>query len=203
MKIEICITGFSHDDVTWPQCKVIIDGQVYTDQFVINNNNIVINANLSLLSEHKLEILQYGKMFGENRTWHTRNVNGVVHDIYLVITDIKFDDVSIKKIWHNGQIENQFNSKQLLDFQNSAPHVEQIHSGYDQIRLSFNGGYVLKFNTPIYDWIIIQQAPLMRIEGKMKESSLTSIVNWRLDYTKGNALEGLYNECIEIWKKIQ
>lgn len=198
MHIEISITGFSHDSVTWPQCKIIIDGQVYADQHVINDTVISFDAAIESTKHHKIEILQYNKMFGENRTWHTRGSS----DRYILIKDIKFDQVSIKKIWHTGIIENTFNYRQLADFAGNAPYTETIHPGYNEIRISFNGGYVLEFETPIYDWIIVKQAPLMRIEGKMKESSLTSVVNWRLDYTKGNALEGLYNQCIELLKKV-
>lgn len=204
MKIEICLTGFSHDDITWPQCKIELDGQVIFEKHIQNDETIVLdNLELNSNNSHTLKILQYGKMFGENRVWHTRVVDEkITKDRFFLIKDIKFDDVSIKRIWHNGQIENNFNKKQIEDFADAIPYVEHIVQGYDEIRISFNGGYVLNFETPVYDWIILTQAPLMKIEGKMKESSLTSIVNWRLDYTRGNALEELYNQCVEILDKI-
>lgn len=205
MKVEICVTGFSHDGITWPNCKIIANGQVYIDTPVTNSQNIVLNI-LDSKSQH-LEILQYGKMFGENRVWHTQSANDKVGgDRYLLITDIKFDDVSIKKIWHNGFLRNTFNDRQLSDFEKAnieIPDIESIPQGYHEIRISYNGGYVLDFTCPVYDWIIMQQAPLMRIEGKMKESSLTSIVNWRLDYTTGNTLFELYNECKQLLEKVK
>lgn len=206
MKIEICLTGFSHDSITWPQCKISIDGQVYIDQSITNKQTITFDVDL-IEGTHNIAILQYGKMFGENRVWHTRMVNGqTIGDRYLVINDIKFDDVSVKKIWNNGQITNHFNEKQLADFaQHSVevPHVEHVPFGYNDIRISYNGGYELNFDTPVYDWIILMQSPLMKIEGKMKESSLTSVVTWRLDYSQGNALAALYNECMDLLKEVK
>lgn len=207
MKIEICLTGFSHDMITWPQCKILVDDQVHIDQTISSTQNIIFNVDLNESENHKISILQYGKMFGENRVWHTKSVEGkIISDRYLVINDIKFDDVSIKKIWYNGCINNQFNEKQIFDFtQNNldVPYFESLPKGYDEIRISYNGGYVLDFDTPIYDWIIKMQSPLMKIEGKMKESSLTSIVTWRLDYSKGNSLAELYNECIDLLGKVK
>ena len=206
MKVEICITGFSHDSITWPQCQIIIDGQVYIDKSIQGDDVIVFEVDL-IPAQHNIKIMQYGKLFGENRIWHTRIIDGqVLGDRYIVINDIKFDDVSIKKIWHNGVIKNIFNERQLNDFiynTHEVPSIVEIPAGYDKIHLNFNGGYDLPFSTPVYDWIILKKSPFMKIEGKMKESSLTSIASWRLDYTEGNALKGLYDECMELLSKVK
>ncbi len=201
MNVELTLLGSSHDGITWPQCRVKVDNETKYDSTI--NGTQVVSFDVELTDgHHTISIEQYGKKFGENREWHTR-ANA---DRYIEILDLKFGHVTVQPFWHQGVTVNTFNDRQLQDFEKShvdPPFRQTIHEGYDKIRLSFNGAYSLEFDTPVYDWLILNRIPMYRVTGRLKESSLTSVANWRLDYiTNSGEVKQLLDECKAMLEKI-
>ena len=201
MLLNVSISGYSHDGKSWPSIKICIDDMILFDGQVINDVDLSINKDL-LDGTHTLTIEHYGKSFGENGVWNTTSSS----DRYIEIKDIKFDHVSIREFWHAGSIKNQFNPRQLRDYANNnedPPWQEEVKSGYDKVRLSFNGQYQIEFYTPEYDWLILNRISKHRVTGRLKDSSLTSVVNWRLDYVKNShEIMGTLQECKDMLARI-
>lgn len=202
MNVELTLFGSSHDGITWPSCRVKIDNEVKYDSTI--NGIQVVSFDVDLINgHHTISIEQYGKKFGENREWHTRANS----DRYIEILDLKLGNVTLKLFWHQGSVINTFNERQLQDFKNQQaeiPYNQVVHEGYDKIRLSFNGEYALPFETPVYDWLILNRIPMYRVSGRLKESSLTSVANWRLDYiTNSSEVWQILDECKTMLEKIK
>lgn len=203
MNVELTLFGSSHDNgATWPSCRVKIDNEVKYDSTI--NGNQVVSFDVELDDgHHTISIEQYGKKFGENREWHTRADS----DRYIEILDLKLGNVTVQPFWHQGTVTNFFNPRQLADFEllmTPIPYNQPVHEGYDKIRLSYNGLYSLPFETPVYDWLILSRIPMYRVSGRLKESSLTSVANWRLDYiTNSSEVWQLLDECKAMLEKIK
>ena len=202
MNVEVALFGSSHDNVTWPNCRIKVNDNVMFDSTIEGHQVISFDVDL-INGHHTIFIEQYGKKFGENREWHTRSNS----DRYIEILDLKLGQVSVKPFWHQGIITNTFNEKQLQDFnqqQVEIPYNQTVYDGYDKIRLSFNGTYSMPFETPVYDWLILSRIPMYRVTGRLKESSLTSVANWRLDYiTNSSEVWQLFDECKAMLEKIK
>lgn len=138
MQITIKLTGSFCND--WPNCRIKLNGHLLDDFQV--TNEITKTYNVELEEQNTLSIQHYGKRFGEHRIWDTKLVDGViVKDRFFSITDIEFNDVTIKDLWHNGVVTGN-------RFDGNIPQ----HS--TTLPFNDNREYSLSFTSPIYTWII-------------------------------------------------
>ena len=90
--------------------------------------------------EHELRIVMKHKI-----TEHTEldNTGNIVRDVMLTISDIKFDDIDLGKIFFEKSIYTH-------DFNGSQPTVHDQFFG----NMGCNGTVNLKFSTPVYIWLL-------------------------------------------------
>ena len=90
--------------------------------------------------EHELRIVMKHKI-----TEHTEldNTGNIVRDVMLTISDIKFDDIDLGKIFFEKSIYTH-------DFNGSQPTVHDQFFG----SMGCNGTVSLKFTTPLYLWLL-------------------------------------------------
>lgn len=189
IELSLLIRGSSHDGLTWPKCRVIINQQTLFDGDITGAT--LLNLTAEIDRSNKLIIEHYGKIFGENRIWHTTKDG----DRNIVIEKMILGGVDISMLTHLGVIKSVFNQRQIDDFMISGQDVpyEKRPSIKEQIFMGFNGCYELEFNGDVYDWIIVNKTPFVRPFDPKKQSSLNS-VNWRLDWVNSNEIKSLFNE---------
>jgi hypothetical protein len=90
--------------------------------------------------EHELRIVMKHKI-----TEHTEldDAGNIVRDVMLTISDVKFDDIGLGKIFFEKSIYTH-------DFNGSQPSVEDKFFG----NMGCNGTVNLKFSTPVYIWLL-------------------------------------------------
>lgn len=90
--------------------------------------------------EHELRIVMKHKI-----TEHTEldNTGNIVRDVMLTISDIKFDDIDLGKIFFEKSIYTH-------NFNGSQPTVHDQFFG----SMGCNGTVSLKFTTPLYLWLL-------------------------------------------------
>jgi hypothetical protein len=145
VNLEILLTGHFFDQ--WPFAQIYLNNKLIFDKQIEHTQ--ILKFEISCNKKNKLKFVHYNKSYGDNGLWHSDGTN----ECWFSIDDIKFDNVSI----------GDFKSK--LIFKTSwTPHQLTMHSD-DFINkhsifnsngvLTFNGSIEFKFETPIYNWLII------------------------------------------------
>lgn len=197
MDVSIIIQGNSHDNVTWPNVMIIVNGITMWTGVCQNKTNI--SFSFEPQEHNTLSIKHYNKSFGENRVWHT-SANG---DRNITVEQIKLGHVDIHNLLYLGQTVNSFNDKQIADFQRDnqdIPYIKQyVHE--EAIYMGYNGTYTLEFPHEVYDWIIVESTKFNRPVDPTKQSSLNS-VNWRLDWINSKEVFHILDEIEGYLNKI-
>lgn len=149
--VELVIECTGHFCNQWPTIKIIFNNTLLFDGEIIDTSTLTFNISCS--ENNSLQIIHYGKRFGENNVWDTNNNN----DRYVVINEVLFNGVSIghetikKTSFNNTWTEHQLKT-------NSAEFIKEFTClPYSSGRLSFNGSITINFTVPVYNWIIDQR----------------------------------------------
>lgn len=140
------VTGhyFNH----WPYLKIYHNGQeIFNDQVI---NIADLNFKLDCKETNTLQIIHYGKKFGDDDIWDSDNDGK--QNCYLQINDIKFNDISGKNdILPQLELVTHWTPMQLK----SDPEFLNQHSRFCSLGMMvFNGEIAIEFTTPIYNWLI-------------------------------------------------
>lgn len=118
----------------WPLVKITLNDNIIFDGEIIKEKEIEIVENFHI--DNTLSITHYGKSFGQAGIWDlTLDPEGkIVKDRAVEFRDISINEVSLKKyISHTPFVSDQV-----------------YHTDY----FGHNGVWSLKFESPIYNWII-------------------------------------------------
>lgn len=162
--IEITLQGYFYNH--WPELKILLNGNLLFSGPVVEQQVLTFEVNCN--HSNQLEFVHHSKQFGENNVWDTDPDTGA--DCKLQILDIKFNQVSIgPKLRSNLKFVAQ-NSDQSVS-------VIETSDGW----MTFNGLITLEFETPVYDWLIINKFKLEEQNDKAFYSNFTKRWHYEQD----------------------
>ena len=150
--VELIVSLTGHYYNHWPNLKILHNNIVVFDGQIIDGQILKLNLNCSLTNI--LKFVHYGKQFGENGVWDSNS--DASEQCFINIKDIKFNQVSIgeklkaKLIFKTNwtELQRQHNTQEFIDTYSTT----QCYGS-----MNFNGEIELKFNTPVYDWLILSK----------------------------------------------
>lgn len=146
VSLNLNVTGhyFNH----WPYLKIYHNGQeIFNDQII---NTVDLLFNLECTETNTLQIIHYGKKFGEDNIWDS-DAEGK-QSCYIEIKDIMFNGISGKNdIIKQLEFVTHWTPKQL---DGDANFISQHNKFHSHGMMGFNGEITLDFTTPIYNWLI-------------------------------------------------
>lgn len=129
---------------------------------IYHNNTIIFNGELtehqtlthklSCKKDNKLLFRHYNKQFGENGIWDKNPVTG--EECSVTIQDIRLNSVSIGDLKRNLTFNVDWSNWMLTHDPTLTNSYKSFNSGGVMV---FNGSIELKFETPVYDWLIINK----------------------------------------------
>ena len=133
----------------WPKIKVF-NNDVLLDDFQCQLK-VEKNYNINPLKENLLIIEHYGKKFGDNDIWDASSDG----EIKAKLLDILFDDVSIDHLITSIKFETIWTENQLK--YETQESIVNYSSYYSHGEMTFNGKLSFKYETPIYDFLILKK----------------------------------------------
>lgn len=146
--LEIDITG--HFFKQWPYIKILLNDKLVFDNQIENTQ--VLKFEICCNKNNKLKIIHYNKFYGDKDIWHSDGIN----ECWAQLNDIKFNDVTIglhlksKLLFQTDWTPNQLI---LHDSEFINKHSAFNCNG----KITFNGYIELQFDTPVYNWLIINK----------------------------------------------
>jgi hypothetical protein len=164
VNIEIVLQSYFYNH--WPELKILLNDKLLFDDPVVEKQ--ILTFDVDCKSTNQLEFIHYNKQFGKNNVWDTDPVTGA--DCKLQILDIKFDQVSIGK---KLKAELEF----VAQHQDQSVSIINTSNGW----MTYNGFIKLNFETPIYNWLIINKFKLEEKENKAFYSNFTKRWHYEQD----------------------
>jgi hypothetical protein len=163
-KIEIVLQGYFYNH--WPELKILLNDKLLFDGAVIDKQTLTFD--IECQDRNRLEFVHHNKQLGQNNVWDTDPHTGA--DCKLQIVDLKFNQVSIGARIKSG-----------LEF--TADHADQTVTIIKESDgwMTFNGSIVLDFETPVYDWLIINKFKLEEQKDKAFYSNFTNRWHYEQD----------------------
>jgi len=157
-QLSLILQGFECNG--YPKCRITFNDQILYDSQIIDTCSV--NCDITLEKTNIIKIEQYDKKFGENGIWDTKLENGkIVQDKYIIIRKICIDNINLQPWWHFGLLDNEI----IFEHQN-------------EIGLYKNSTFNLKFDSPLYDWLICKKSEgFKEIGPAWKKSSLNSFAD--------------------------
>ena len=147
IKISVASTSFKNK---YPKIK-IQNNDILLDDLECTNKFITLNYDVDPLNINELSIELYNKSFGDNNIWDVDSTS----ELKLSITDIKFNDVSVKDLLYSTNFVTNWTPWQL---QLQSP---EFINEYSEFRFTgsivFNGIIKFLWKMPIYNFIIEQK----------------------------------------------
>ena len=185
-KIRIVVEGTYCND--WPRFKVTGNNYTYFDDYVVDNKAIEFEMPVGV--HNKLIMEHYGKQFGENGQWDTRNENNVItQDRAVRFVSLSFDDVDVGQYlirhWPFCTVDGQ-----------------TIATDY----FGFNGQCCVEFGTPVYDWIITDlvhdpTSHTVKAQDLIIETSHQDLFNYDQDLVTLKEIEQLLEQHAHLFNK--
>jgi len=150
VNLTISLTGYYYNH--WPNLRILHNNVTVFDQPIVNDQ--LLNLALTCDKNNRLELIHYGKSFGEEGVWDSSP--DASEQCFINIKDILFDQVSIGET---------LKSKLMFDTTWSDLQLEQntqeFINTYGKIQcygmMNFNGSVTIEFDTPIYNWLIFNK----------------------------------------------
>ena len=169
----------------WPCLRIKGNNSIYFDAEV--NGNKVIEFVMPSNERNQLTLYHYGKRFGENNIWDTRNDgNIIVEDRAIKLMRLEFDQVNV--------IEYLLTHWPFIT--TSGEVVKTDYFGY-------NGSLTINFTTPVYEWIIthLVQTKVNRTQDFIIETSHNNLFDYNNDLKELKEIEYLLEKHAHLFNK--
>ena len=186
VKLEIVLQGYFCN--RWPDIKIVINNNLLFEGPVVDRQNLTFEIDCTL--HNKLEFYHLNKRFGESNIWDTNSVTGA--DCKLQIVDLILDQVSIGNLrarmefvahWSQSQLQDE-NTEFLNQFS-----VIQSSDGW----MTFNGAIIFCFDTPVYDWLILNKYQINKTGLQSYFSGFSDRWNYHDDLVILNEIKQIMN----------
>ena len=134
LKMENIKFEFQHVSIKNPLIKIVIDGKIYANMQIDNNDPITIECNLEN-GKHSIEIQHYGKNYNydSDRSFELKKIK--INDVdvkYEMFKFVQYPDLPPWESWHSQN--------------NPIAWINNLHLGHNG-KLVYNN-----FQTPSIDW---------------------------------------------------
>lgn len=159
----------------WPEIK-ILHNEVELYQGPVENTR-VLDFVLQCRDQNCLRFEHFGKRFGQDNIWDTSVDTG--DDCKLQIVDVSFDDVSIGPKLRSNMT---FVTALTGDQSDNKEFIEQ-YSVIDRSDgwMTFNGVIDFEFETPVYDWLIVNKFRVDKTNSQAYFSGYSDRWNYQED----------------------
>lgn len=140
-------------------------------------DTVTLSFTLNCTNTNELIFEHYGKRSGEDNIWDTDPATE--QDRKIQITDIRLNNVSIgTKLRGNLIFDTDFTDSQRTD--------REFVSQYTTINqsdgwMTFNGKIKFKFETPVYDWLILNKFQITKTGNQSYFSGFSDRWNYEED----------------------
>jgi len=150
VNLTISLTGHYYNH--WPNLKILHNNVTVFDQTIIGDQSLTFE--LPCNKNNELQLIHYGKCFGENGVWDSSS--DASEQCFININDICFNEVSIGESMKSKLI---FNTKwsDLQIEQNTQEFIDTYSTIQCYGMMNFNGSIAIEFDTPVYNWLIFSK----------------------------------------------
>jgi hypothetical protein len=134
----------------WPLLKILHNNSVVYNDEIVGQQTLTFDLDCS--DKNTLTFVHYGKQFGDTGGWDKDDTSECI----LTVNDIVFDGISIGEHLKSRLVFNTHWTPYQLE-NDSREFIEQYTESYCNGVITFNGQIDLEFETPIYDWLILNK----------------------------------------------
>lgn len=156
VNLKIYLLGSYCND--WPRFQLLQGKNVIWDGLVVDEK--ILDIDLDCANSTQITLRHLDKRFGENGIWDTTTDQ----DRYIKVKDIKFDEVSIGQellsslMFHNEWSDHQRNIEK-------SEFIDRYSHFCSNGLMSFNGSIDIKFELPIYNWLITKKFKVPKVDA--------------------------------------